>query len=158
LTTVSSKEKQAFVTSLGADETILYKEQGFVEEVLDLTDGVGADVVLDTVGGDLFKASINAVAAYGDLVTLLDPGNDVEWKEARNRNLRIGFTLMLTPMLRHLPQARANQVAILSDCAEMIDSGSLRIHVKESLSLGQAAQAHEIIEQGQMLGKLVLTP
>jgi NADPH2:quinone reductase len=158
LSTVSSKEKQAFVTSLGADETILYKEQDFVESVLNLTDGAGADVVLDTVGGDVFKASINATAAYGDLVTLLDPGNNVEWKEARNRNLRIGFTLMLTPMLRHLPQARANQVAILSDCAEMIDSGSLRIHVDDALSLDRALQAHEMIEQGQVLGKLVLTP
>jgi NADPH2:quinone reductase len=158
LATVSTKEKQSFVTSLGADEAILYKEHGFVDEVLRLTEGVGADVVLDTVGGDVFKASINATSAYGDLVTLLDPGSDVEWKEARNRNLRVGFTLMLTPMLRHLPQARANQVAILSDCAEMIDSGSLRIHVGESLPLDQVVQAHKNIEQGRMQGKLVLTP
>lgn len=158
LTTVSSKDKQAFVASLGADETILYKEQGFVEEVLRLTDGAGADVVLDTVGGDIFKASINATSAYGDLVTLLDPGSDVVWKEARNRNLRIGFTLMLTPMLRDLPQARANQVAILSDCAEMIDSGSLRIHVGDAKPLDQAVQAHKVMEQGMLQGKLILRP
>lgn len=158
LTTVSTKEKQAFVTTLGADESILYKDHGFVDEVLRLTDGAGADVVLDTVGGDVFKASIEATSPYGDLVTLLDPGPSVDWKEARNRNLRVGFTLMLTPMLRDLPQARANQVAILSDCSEMIDSGSLRISVGESLPLDQAARAHEIIEQGRTQGKLVLTP
>ncbi|MES9969309.1 MAG: zinc-dependent alcohol dehydrogenase family protein [Candidatus Thiodiazotropha sp.] len=158
LTTVSTEEKQEFVTALGADETILYREHGFVDEVLRLTDGAGADVVLDTVGGEVFKASINATSAYGDLVTLLDPGPSVDWKEARNRNLRIGFTLMLTPMLRHLPQARANQVAILSDCAEMIDSGSLRIHVSDPLPLEQAAEAHKQIEQGRMQGKLVLIP
>ncbi|PUB90596.1 MAG: hypothetical protein DBP01_06705, partial [gamma proteobacterium symbiont of Ctena orbiculata] len=66
--------------------------------------------------------------------------------------------LMLTPMLRHLPQARTNQVAILSDCAQMIDSGSLRIHVSDSLPLDQAVKAHELIEQGRMQGKLVLIP
>ncbi|PUB89590.1 MAG: alcohol dehydrogenase [gamma proteobacterium symbiont of Ctena orbiculata] len=158
LTTVSTPEKQAFVTSLGADTAINYRERDFVDEVMRVTDGTGADVVLDTVGGDIFKASINATAHYGDLVTLLDPGPQVEWKEARNRNLRIGFTLMLTPMLRHLPQARANQVAILRDCAEMIDSGSLRIHVGDSLALEQANKAHELIEQGRMQGKLVLVP
>ncbi len=158
LTTVSSEEKRAFVASLGADETIMYRQHDFIEEVLSLTDGAGADVVLDTVGGDIFKASIEATAPYGDLVTLLDPGPHVDWKEARNRNLRIGFTLMLTPMLRHLPQARANQVAILRDCAEMIDSGSLRIHVSDSFDLEHASAAHEILEQGRTQGKLVLMP
>ncbi|MEW8223028.1 MAG: zinc-binding dehydrogenase, partial [Candidatus Thiodiazotropha taylori] len=95
---------------------------------------------------------------YGDLVTLLDPGSGIEWKEARNRNLRIGFTLMLTPMLRHLPQARINQVAILSDCAEMIDSGCLKVAVNRILPFEQAKLAHRLIEQGGMIGKLVLSP
>ncbi|MEW8507381.1 MAG: zinc-dependent alcohol dehydrogenase family protein [Candidatus Thiodiazotropha sp.] len=158
LTTVSTPEKKAFVSALGADEAINYRERDFVDEVMRLTDGAGADVVLDTVGGEIFQASINATAHYGDLVTLLDPGPQVEWKEARNRNLRIGFTLMLVPMLRHLPQARANQVAILRDCAEMIDSGSLRIHVGDSFNLEQAITAHKLIEQGRMQGKLVLVP
>jgi NADPH2:quinone reductase len=158
LTTVSSAEKKAFVDSLGADGTILYREKDFVDEVLKMTDGAGADVVLDTVGGDTFTASIDATAPYGDLITLLDPGPQVDWKEARNRNLRIGFTLMLTPMLRHLPQARANQVAILRDCAEMIDSGSLRIHVSDKFDLEQASVAHELLEQGRTQGKLVLVP
>jgi NADPH2:quinone reductase len=157
LTTVSTSEKEAFVSELGADEVIRYKDRGFAEKVLELTDGRGADVVLDTVGPEVFKASIAATAHYGDLVTLLDPGAGIDWKEARNRNLRIGFTLMLTPMLRDLPQARENQVAILSDCAEMIDSGSLKITVSQCFPLEQAVQAHRAIEQESMLGKLVLT-
>lgn len=158
LTTVRSAEKEAFVSELGVDEVIRCDEGGFLEKVLDLTDGRGADVVLDTVGNQVFKDSIPATAHYGDLVTLLDPGYEVDWKEARNRNLRIGFTLMLTPMLRDLPQARANQVAILSDCAEMIDSGSLKVRINNTLPLERASQAHQIVEQGGMLGKLVLTP
>jgi NADPH2:quinone reductase len=158
LTTVSNQAKQDFVTELGADEVINYKEGGFVDQVLQLTDGRGADVVMDTVGGSVFKDSIAATAHYGDLVTLLDPGADIEWKEARNRNLRIGFTLMLTPMLRHLPQARINQVAILSDCSEIIDSGCLKIFVNQILPFEKAVEAHRLIEQGGMTGKLVLSP
>ncbi|MCG8067366.1 MAG: zinc-dependent alcohol dehydrogenase family protein [Candidatus Thiodiazotropha taylori] len=158
LTTVSSQQKQDFVRELGADEVIDYTQGGFVDEVTRLTDGRGADMVLDCVGGSVFSESIAATAHYGDLVTLLDPGSGIEWKEARNRNLRIGFTLMLTPMLRHLPEARINQVAILSDCAEMIDSGCLKVAVNRILPFEQAKQAHRLIEQGGMIGKLVLSP
>jgi NADPH2:quinone reductase len=158
LTTVSSQEKADFVTDLGADETILYKQLDFVEAVMDLTDGQGADLVLDTVGPEIFKRSIAATAHYGTLVTLLDPGSDVVWKEARNRNLRFAFTLMLTPMLRDLPQARAHHGKILRECGKLVDEGRLRIHVAKSLPLAQAAEAHKLVEGGGMQGKLVLIP
>ena len=98
--TVSSEEKADFVRSLGADIVINYRDEDLVEAVMHHTQGQGAEVVLDTVGPEVFKQSIGATAHYGDLVTLLDPGPGVDWKEARLRNLRIGFTLMLTPMLR----------------------------------------------------------
>lgn len=156
LTTVSSEEKAAFVKGLGADETILYTRGDFVEAVNELTDGRGAELVLDTVGPEVFKQSIPATAHYGDLVTLLDPGNDVAWKEARNRNLRIGFTLMLTPMLRDLPEARAHHAEILARCAELLEHNQLRIEVNRCLPLAQAAQAHRLIEEGHAQGKLVL--
>jgi NADPH2:quinone reductase len=115
-------------------------------------------VVFDTVGPGVFRESIAATAHYGDLVTILDPGPDMDWKEARNRNLRISFTLMLTPMLRDLPQARAEQAAILSNCSEFIDSGSIKISVSDTLPLAQAAEAHRLIEAGHTQGKLVLIP
>jgi NADPH2:quinone reductase len=82
----------------------------------------------------------------------------VSWKEARTRNLRIGFELMLTPMLRDLPQARAHQGEILDRCADMIDAGQLRLHISEVLPLPQAAVAHTRIEEGRVQGKLVLDP
>lgn len=156
LTTVSSTVKAEFVTALGADEVIRYDQVDFVEAVNALTGGRGADVVLDTVGPEVFKKSIPATAHYGDLVTLLDPGADVVWKEARNRNLRISFTLMLTPMLRDLPRARAHQGEILDRCAELIRDGRLLIEVAESLPLRQASEAHRLIESGHAQGKLVL--
>ncbi len=158
LTTVSSEQKARFVKSLGADETILYPQIDFVDAVQELTAGLGADVVFDTVGPEVFKRSIPAVAHYGDLVTLLDPGEDVCWKEARNRNLRISFTLMLTPMLRDLPQARAHHAEILSRCAELVSAGKLRIEVAKTLPLEQAAAAHRELEAGHTQGKLLLLP
>jgi NADPH2:quinone reductase len=98
------------------------------------------------------------MAHYGTLVTLLDPGTGVAWKEARNRNLRIGLELMLTPMLEDLPQARAHHGEILDRCAELADQGKLTIDVSRRFPLDQAAAAHEQIETGHTRGKLVLIP
>ena len=87
---------------------------------------------------------------------MLDPGPEQDWKEARNRNLRIGFTLMLTPMLRELPEARAHQGEILERCGELIETGRLHIEVSKALPLAEAASAHRLIEDGHARGKLVL--
>jgi len=156
-TTVSSPQKADFVHSLGAEYAINYREEDLVEAVMDWTEGKGVDVALDTVGPDVFAGTIPAMAHYGDLVTILQPGPDLDWKEVRNRNLRIGFELMLTPMLRDLPEARAHQGDILRRCAEWIDAGKLSIHVSETFPLEQAADAHNRIAEGHTQGKLVLT-
>ena len=94
---------------------------------------------------------------YGQVVTLLDPGNQVDWNEARNRNLGIHFTLMLTPMLTELPVARAHQIDILQRCAGLVADGKLTPHVSATLPLADAARAHSMIETGHVTGKLVLT-
>jgi len=112
--------------------------------------------VFDTVGPAVCKASIPAVAHYGALVTLIDPGMDVDWKEARTRNLRFMFELMLAPMMRDLPQARAHQIDILRSCKRMIENDQLHLHVSQVFPLSQAAQAHSLIEQGGTQGKIVL--
>jgi len=154
--TVGSDEKAAFVRELGADLVINYKQQDFVDAVNGWTDGMGVDVVFDTVGPKVFRQSIPAVAPYGALVTLLDPGTEVDWKEARTRNLQISFELMLLPMLRNLPHARAHQVDILKSCARMIENNQLRLHVSQQFPLAEAAHAHQLIEAGRTQGKIVL--
>lgn len=157
-TTVGSEAHARFAESLGAQLAINYREQSFVDAVLDWSDGRGVDVALDIMGGQVFVDSFEAMAHYGTLVTLLDPGGAVNWKEARNRNLRIGFELMLTPMLADLPAARAHQGDILDRCAQLCDAGELRIEVSATLPLAQAAEAHRRIETGHTQGKLVLIP
>jgi NADPH2:quinone reductase len=97
------------------------------------------------------------MAVYGDLVTILDPGVDLDLKEARNRNLRISLELMLTPQLKRLPEALAHQGEILRQCAALFDADKLRIEVAETFPLAEAAAAHRRLEQGGMIGKLVLT-
>jgi len=155
IATVSSPEKADFVKSLGADEVIIYTQTDVASEVDRLTAHQGADLVFDTVGVDVFKASIPATAYFGRLVTLLDP-KSVDLSEARMRNLLIGFEVMLTPMLRDLPAARDKHVTLLKQCATYIDAGKLTLRVSQVLPLAQAKLAHDIIEAGHTTGKVVL--
>ena len=155
LTTVGSVENAALAKDWGADEVINHREQDFVAEVNRLTNGQGADLVAEMVGPEVFARSIGCTAHFGDLVTLLDPGN-VPLAEARLRNLRIGFELMLTPQLRGLTAAREHQVDIIRQCGELIDAGQLRLHVSLVLPLEQAVEAHRQIETGRTVGKAVL--
>jgi NADPH2:quinone reductase len=155
-TTVSTPEKAEFARRLGADHPIPYRERDFVEAVMEWTQGRGVDVVLDSLGGDTFRHSLDAACVYGQVVTLLDPGRDVDWGPARERNLRIGFTLMLTPMLQDLPQARAHQGEILNRCTTLIEDGKLKPQVSAVLPLAEAAKAHQAIEAGHVQGKIVL--
>jgi NADPH:quinone reductase len=156
-TTVSGPEKAAFAHALGAEYCINYREENLVEAVMDWTGGLGVDVAFDTVGPACFRKSIPAMAAYGNLVTIRDPGPDLDLKDARTLNLRISLELMLTPQLRSLPRARAHQGEILRRCGAMIDAGDIQIHVSQTFPLAQAAQAHRLIESGHVTGKLALT-
>jgi len=156
-TTVSGAQKSELVRALGAECVINYQEEDLVAAVMDWTEGKGVDVALDTVGPEVFARTVPAMAYSGDLVTVLQPGPDQDWKEARSRNLRIGFEWMLVPMLYEQPIARAHQGEILRRCARWIDTGELRIQVSETFLLEQVAAAHNRIEEGHTQGKLVLT-
>ena len=124
---------------------------------MDWTGGRGVDVAFDTIGPEVFRRTIPAMAHYGDLVTILDPGPDLDLKEARMRNLRISLELMLTPMLRDLPRARTHQGEILRRAGDMIDAGELKIHCSRTFPLAEAQEAHKLIEAGHVTGKLALT-
>jgi len=155
--TISSPEKAEYVHALGAECAVNYRTEDLVEAIADWTEGHGLDVALDTVGPEVFRQTIPAMAVYGDLVTILDPGSDFDVKEARNRNLRISLELMLTPQLLGLKDALAHQGSILRRCAELFDQDKLRVDVAETFPLAQAADAHRRLEAGGAKGKLVLT-
>ena len=155
-TTVSTVEKADFVRQLGADHAILYRQTDFVQETLRWTDGQGVDLGFDTIGGAILSKTFAAVQLYGDVVTILEPAPDTDWKTARIRNQRISFELMLTPMLQGLIEEQSAQATILEQCSRLIDQGHLKIHVTQSFPLEKASEAHTLLESGGMIGKLVL--
>jgi len=155
-TTASSDAKASFVRELGADKVINYKKEDVAEALLAWTDGKGVDIAFDTVGGEAFTQLIPAMAHYGDLVSILQVADDVDWKALRLKNVRVSQELMLTPMLNNNTEAAQHQAAILEQCGQFVDEGFLKIHVGKMLALEDVAEAHTLLEEGHMQGKIVL--
>ena len=156
--TVSDEHKAAIAKDLGAEKIIHYRQQDFVQETLAWTGGKGADVVFDTVGGDTFLRSLNAVRYGGKLVSLLStPLSLADTQLARLRNLSLCYELMLAPQLMNLHDERLRQRRILEQGAQLADAGKLRILLAKTLPLEEAAAAHRMIEEGGVSGKIVLT-
>ena len=157
LTTVSGPEKAEFARSLGADHCINYKDENFVDRVLDLTGGKGVDVVFDTVGGQVFADSFQATRIYGHVVTLDEVNiSKAEAGVAKLRNLSLSYELMLTPMHFKMHDARVRQTALLAQAARLIDAGLIKVFVKNIFRLDEIDQAHQIVESGHSIGKTVI--
>ena len=156
--TVSDDKKAGLVQGLGAEKIINYRDQDFVQEVLNWTSGEGVDVVFDTVGGETFLRSLNAVRVGGNIVSLLStPLQLADTQLARFRNLSLCYELMLTPQVLKLHDERVRQRKILEQGAKLIEAGKLGVLVSHKLPLENVAEAHRLIEQGGVIGKIVVT-
>jgi len=153
---VSSDEKNIFVSKLGVDHVINYKKENVSDEILKLTNNKGIDIVLDSVGGDEIEKIIPAISHYGKIVTLLQPNNKINWSNARFRNINLSFEVMLSPLLFNLKNKQIKQTKILQKCANLIDNKNLKIHINNVMPLKWAAKAHKKIEAGHTMGKIVL--
>jgi putative PIG3 family NAD(P)H quinone oxidoreductase len=157
ITTAGSQEKLDVCASLGADVTVNYREQDFVEEVRSATDGSGADVILDNMGAKYLPRNVEALATEGRLVVIgLMGGSKGE--------LDLGMLLrkraaVLATTLRARPAAE--KAAICASVVEhvwpLVADGSVRTLVHASLPLEEVREAHRIMEASDHIGKIVLT-
>lgn len=137
--------------------TVDYIKEDFAEAALNWTNGLGVRLVIDTVGADTFRKSFAATRLYGRVVTLLSTACDIDCINiARLRNLSIGYVQMTAPLYFGLHLARLAQTRILERSAKLIEQGLLKVHIDQVLPLGEAAQAHRLIEEGHTTGKIVL--
>jgi len=143
---------------LEAEKIVRYKEMDFVVDVEEWSGGKGVDVVLDTIGGEVFKRSMNVTRIGGKIVTLLaNPLSAEDAQLARMRNLSICYEMMLTPQVMKQHEERIRQRKILEQGAKLIAEGKLGVLVSYALPLEEAAEAHRLIEKGGVLGKIILT-
>ncbi|UTF55467.1 quinone oxidoreductase family protein [Natronosalvus rutilus] len=155
--TASTEEKLELAADLGCDHPIQYTEVDFRDPVEEATDGEGVDLVLESVGDDVFDRSLDALAHFGRLVTY-GVASGVP-ASAENRRLLfenksvIGFHLGQAS--RHDP-ARIMQA--IPDLTQGLADGELEVIVGETFALEDAIEAHQFIEDRKSVGKVVLIP
>jgi NADPH2:quinone reductase len=155
--TVSTPEKAALVTSLGADETVLYRDQDFVSAVADFTGGQGVDTVFDSVGRDTVDGSIRCLKKRGMLilygqssgpVTAIDPARLADQ----------GSVYFTRPhLLDHIgtpEELQARSGAVFSCFLE----GGLRVRINRQYPISQVIDAHRALEDRSQSGKILLIP
>jgi NADPH2:quinone reductase len=157
LATASSDAKLERLKEFGLDHGINYATQGFVERTRELTDGRGADVILDSVGGQNLVDSIAALAYGGTLVSVGvagRAGSSIEARELWAKNNTLRGVFLGGALLAEYPRVRA----MITDLIQRVADGGLRVHIDRSFPLAEAAAAHAYIESRQAFGRVVMTP
>lgn len=157
IATVSTPEKAELARSAGTDEVILYKDTDFEVEVRRLTAGRGVDVVYDSVGAATFDKSLNCLRPRGMLalfgqssgmVPPLDPGV-----------LASKGSLYLTrPTLGHYVLDREELEWRAREVLGWVADGRLKLRIDRTFPLGEAAEAHRVLEGRMTSGKVLLVP
>ena len=153
--TVSSRQKQDIVEGLGAEKAINYREGDFAEQAL-LWSG-GLNVAFDNAGAEVMTRTYRAMAPYGRVVTLMGTAPDDADLNAYNLNLTIHNVMMLTPMWKGLTERLKAQAAIVAEALKLVAAGKIKLRIAACFPLAQAAEAHQFLESGQAIGKVVLT-
>ena len=153
--TAGGADKIAVAREHGADAVIDYKSEDLRARLKELTGGRGADVYFDPVGGEVFEASLRAIAWEGRIVIIGFAGGGVPQIPANILLVKncsaVGF--YWGSYRRQAPDRLAAQFA---DLFRWFEQGKLKPHVSHRLPLGRAAEAFELLQSRKATGKVVV--
>ncbi len=156
ITTAGSDEKCAACTKLGADYAINYRKEAFEDRVKELTDGKGANVILDMVGGDYIQRNYKAAAVDGRIIQIAflnGPKAEVNFLPVMLKRLtHTGSTLRARSVEFKAQITRE----LLDKVWPLLEAGKVRPVLDSTFALEDAAKAHERMESSEHIGKIVL--
>jgi NADPH2:quinone reductase len=157
ITTAGSDEKCEAARKLGADVAVNYKTEDFVEATKRATDGIGANVIIDIVGGDYINRNYDAAAVEGRIAQVSFLGSskaEVDFRRLMFKRLtHTGSTLRP----RSVPEKAAIARAIEEKVWPLVAAGKIRPLIDSTFPFADAAAAHARMESSQHIGKIVLT-
>lgn len=157
ITTVGSEEKRAASLALGADVAINYRTEDFVEQTMKVTNGKGANVVVDLIAGEYVAKNYQAAAMDGRIVQIGTQNGVVK---------ELNLMPLLLKRLTHTGSTlRARSVQdkaqIAADLRQkvwpLLERGAVKPHIFQTFPLEQAADAHRLMESSAHIGKIMLT-
>ncbi len=154
IATASTPQKRELATSLGADAAIDSATDGLTERLVEANGGEPVDIVLDAIGGDVFDASLEALAPLGRMVTYGVSGGTTN--APNTRKLMLSSRAVVGFWFRHCLERPELLDAPLADLFARVERGELRAVVGATYPLEQAAQAQIDLAERRTTGKVLL--
>jgi NADPH2:quinone reductase len=156
IATAGTKDKCDACLALGAALAINYKEQDFAAEAKRFTNGKGINVILDMVGGDYIERDLDCLADDGRIGIIAVLGGAKG--QINFAKLMLGRKTITGSTLRARPVAVKAAIAksLEQHVWPLIEAGKIKPQIAATLPLAQAADAHRLLEEGKIVGKVVL--
>jgi putative PIG3 family NAD(P)H quinone oxidoreductase len=156
IATAGSPEKLALCRELGADVAIDYREQDFVEVVAEVTDGHGADVILDNMGAAYLTRNIDTLAIEGRLIVIGFQGGSRAEMDLRALFHKRAAVFSASLRARPIGEKATICAAVAEHVWPLVADGTIRTVIGRTLPLAEAAEAHRLMESGENTGKILL--
>lgn len=157
LGTVSTEEKAQLARAAGADQIIFYTKEDVAPRVKEFTNGLGVDVVYDSVGKTTFDSSLASLRPRGMLVSFGQSSGPVPPLDPLVLS-RMGSLFLTRPTLVHYTATRAEFLSRANDLIDWVEAGKLHVRVGAEFPLADAADAHRALEGRRTTGKVLLIP
>jgi len=153
-TTISGPLKEDLVLQMGADQAINYSQVTPEQYIQEFTEGMGYDLVFDTVGGVCLDQSFEAVKEYGTVVSIAARSSH-DLTNVHIKSLSLHVVFMLLPILKN--KMREKHGEILKKISGLAEDGRIQplLH-EETFSFEDVGRAHECWEAGRAIGKISL--
>jgi len=155
--TVGSPEKSAMARAHGCDYPILYNNEDFVARTREITGGCGVDVVYDSVGRATFMKSLDCLRPMGMMVSFGQSSGSVPAFDPGILSAK-GSLFITRPTLMTYTAKREDLLEHARDLFEVVESGAVKIEIKQAYPLSEAARAHRDLEARKTIGSTVLIP
>jgi NADPH:quinone reductase len=155
--TVGSDEKGELAKAHGCTHVINYNRENFAERVKEMTNGAKVPVVYDSIGKDTFMGSLDCVAPLGLMVSFGNASGPVP-PFALSELASRGSLFVTRPTLFDYMAQRSDLDAMAADLFAMVESGKVKIEIKQVHRLADAARAHTELEGRRTTGSTILIP
>ncbi|MFC1550786.1 zinc-binding alcohol dehydrogenase family protein [Candidatus Neomarinimicrobiota bacterium] len=167
--TVGQTKKIETLKNLNIDHIINYSDSDFEKEIMDITKGEGVDVIIEVVGGDVFKKSLRLLKPFGRIIVIgfaslnLKKWNPISWlntikdiPQAKIKSLAVSSTGVLASHIGYLLKNPSVMQEIWKELVEYVETNNIKPVVGHHYSFSDLAHAHELMESRKSIGKIVI--
>ena len=155
--TAGSPEKAELARAHGCDHPILYNDEDFATKTREITGGKGVDVVYDSVGQATFMKSLDCLRPLGMMVSFGQASGSVPPLDLGVLAAK-GSLFLTRPTLMTYTAKREDLLDHARDLFEVVINGTVKIEIKQSYPLAEAARAHGDLEARKTTGSTILIP